>query len=219
MERFCDKCGTLVNSDGGFCPMCGASMPAVVDLRKPTAGGNMPEAGSSGANSGGLGTADYRIDDDPLGLRKGSDNANNQNNMPTYVESSYNGSYNSSDNNSGSYNGSYNGSNNYNNGSYNGGNSGSGCGCSDGFAAAPGEVTVNMSTLQWVGTILLGSCLGIISIIILIYWAFGGTTAQPKKNYARAALAIQVAGFVLSFVMILMMFMLLGADFWESIPY
>lgn len=214
MERFCDKCGTLVNSDGGFCPMCGASMPAVVDLRKPTAGGNMPEAGNGGANSGGLGTADYKIDDDPLGLRNGSGITSNQNNTPTYVESSYNGSYNSSDNNSGSYNGSYNSSNNYNNGANSGG-----CGCSDGFNTVPGEETVNMSTLQWVGTILLGSCLGIISIIILIYWAFGGTTPQPKKNYARASLVIQAAGLVLSFLLFFMMFMLIGADFWESIPY
>lgn len=39
MERFCDKCGTLVSGDGGFCPSCGAPMSSVfqggVDLSKP----------------------------------------------------------------------------------------------------------------------------------------------------------------------------------------
>lgn len=36
MERFCDKCGSLVSGDGGFCPSCGASMGSVggVDLSK-----------------------------------------------------------------------------------------------------------------------------------------------------------------------------------------
>lgn len=43
MERFCDKCGTLVSGDGGFCPSCGAPMSSAfqggVDLSKQ---GSMP---------------------------------------------------------------------------------------------------------------------------------------------------------------------------------
>lgn len=43
MERFCDKCGTLVSGDGGFCPSCGAPMSSAfqggVDLSKQ---GGMP---------------------------------------------------------------------------------------------------------------------------------------------------------------------------------
>lgn len=42
MERFCDKCGTLVSGDGEFCPSCGAKMESAVsvpssgvDLNKP----------------------------------------------------------------------------------------------------------------------------------------------------------------------------------------
>lgn len=35
MERFCNKCGSLVNGDGVFCPNCGASLDSVVDLGKP----------------------------------------------------------------------------------------------------------------------------------------------------------------------------------------
>ncbi len=43
MERFCDKCGSLVSGDGEFCPSCGARMSSVfqggVDLSKQ---GSMP---------------------------------------------------------------------------------------------------------------------------------------------------------------------------------
>ena len=35
MERFCNKCGTLVSGDGKFCPQCGNTMDSVVDLSKP----------------------------------------------------------------------------------------------------------------------------------------------------------------------------------------
>lgn len=45
MERFCDKCGSLVSGDGDFCPVCGARMTGVfmnndhgVDLSKPRTG-------------------------------------------------------------------------------------------------------------------------------------------------------------------------------------
>lgn len=43
MERFCDKCGSLVNGDGGFCPSCGAQMGGI-DLSK---GGSMPSTSDS----------------------------------------------------------------------------------------------------------------------------------------------------------------------------
>lgn len=35
MERFCNKCGSLVNGDGVFCPNCGAALDSAVDLSKP----------------------------------------------------------------------------------------------------------------------------------------------------------------------------------------
>lgn len=57
MERFCDKCGTLVSGDGEFCPSCGARMSSAfsngnmgsvggVDLSKP--GDSMPNNSYSG---------------------------------------------------------------------------------------------------------------------------------------------------------------------------
>ena len=35
MERFCDKCGTLVSGEGTFCPNCGAVLEGAVNLDKP----------------------------------------------------------------------------------------------------------------------------------------------------------------------------------------
>lgn len=42
MERFCDKCGTLVSGEGSFCPNCGATLPAAVTLDKPVMSDPMP---------------------------------------------------------------------------------------------------------------------------------------------------------------------------------
>lgn len=36
MERFCNKCGSLVSGDGVFCPNCGEKLDSVVDLGKPS---------------------------------------------------------------------------------------------------------------------------------------------------------------------------------------
>lgn len=42
MERFCDKCGTLVQGEGKFCPSCGAPLDSAVDLSKPAAPATEP---------------------------------------------------------------------------------------------------------------------------------------------------------------------------------
>lgn len=36
MERFCNKCGSLVSGDGVFCPNCGEKLESAVDLGMPS---------------------------------------------------------------------------------------------------------------------------------------------------------------------------------------
>lgn len=52
MERFCDKCGTLVSGEGMFCPNCGSVLPGAVSLNKPASSEN-PSTNSGEAYPGG----------------------------------------------------------------------------------------------------------------------------------------------------------------------
>ncbi len=62
-----------------------------------------------------------------------------------------------------------------------------------------------MTTGQWVGTILLTSCLGIISIVLLFVWAFSDTP-QPKKNYCRGMLIVQAIMLGIAIIWMILMF-------------
>lgn len=58
---------------------------------------------------------------------------------------------------------------------------------------APAEKVENMTVGQWVGTVLLTSCIPIVSLVLLFVFAFGDSP-QPKKNYCRAMLIITAIG-------------------------
>lgn len=45
--------------------------------------------------------------------------------------------------------------------------------------------TQQMTTGQWIGTILLCSCFGLISIILTAVWAFGSSTPEPKRGFCK----------------------------------
>ncbi len=50
MERFCNKCGSLVSGDGVFCPNCGEKLDSAVDLGKPASQvQDVMPSGTSGA--------------------------------------------------------------------------------------------------------------------------------------------------------------------------
>ncbi len=40
MERFCSRCGSLVEGNGEFCPTCGERLSSAVNLEKPAAENN-----------------------------------------------------------------------------------------------------------------------------------------------------------------------------------
>lgn len=56
MERFCNKCGKLVSTDGVFCPNCGGKLDGAVDLGKPASSDVMPTVSNSTNTFGTTGT-------------------------------------------------------------------------------------------------------------------------------------------------------------------
>ena len=56
--------------------------------------------------------------------------------------------------------------------------------------AAPVEQPMGVGS--WVGTILLTTCLGLVSFILLFVWGFGSDVPIAKKNYCRAMLIVDL---------------------------
>ncbi len=75
------------------------------------------------------------------------------------------------------------------------------------------EYQEHMSVGSWVGTIILTSALGLISIILLFVWAFGGSTPQPKKNYCRAVLIFDLIAVILSVIAFVIIMCVVGWNF------
>lgn len=80
--------------------------------------------------------------------------------------------------------------------------------------AAPAEAP--MSVGSWVGTILLTTCLGIISIILLLVWAFSNDVNIAKKNYCRAMLIVYLIGIGLAIIFSIV-FAAVIASAWDEI--
>lgn len=62
-----------------------------------------------------------------------------------------------------------------------------------------------LTTEQWLGTIILCSCLGIISVILNVIWGYCSDVPEPKRSFSRAMLIVNiistVLGIVLAFVL------------------
>lgn len=68
MERFCPKCGALVEGNGGFCPNCGEKLESAVSLEKPVVDA-MPSTSQPAASN-----------------TTGTYNSNNASAMPNYPQ-------------------------------------------------------------------------------------------------------------------------------------
>lgn len=81
--------------------------------------------------------------------------------------------------------------------------------------AAPMEKPMGVGS--WVGTILLTTMFGVISLVLLFVWGFGNDVPIAKKNYCRAMLIIELIATVLA-IIFLVVFAVLFANSgaWED---
>lgn len=66
--------------------------------------------------------------------------------------------------------------------------------------AAPQADAEKLTTAQWFGTLILSTCLGVISIVLLILWGFSEGSREPRRSFARAMLIMVPIIHLLSFV-------------------
>lgn len=59
-----------------------------------------------------------------------------------------------------------------------------------------------MTLGQWVGTVIITTWFGLISIIVTAIWAFSSSTPVAKKRYCQAMFILQIIGLVLSTIFI-----------------
>lgn len=70
---------------------------------------------------------------------------------------------------------------------------------------APVPVSEQMTVGNWIATILLTHCLGIISLILLFVWGFSDNVPMAKKNYCRAMLIFEAIAVGLVILLVILM--------------
>lgn len=154
MERICRECGSLVNGDAKFCPVCGKVMERAVELTKPLTKQQadvMPQPPMSQnfapvqqqipnnvGTSAGYGAPQYGAGGVPQNIRQ-----------PTRPINGYE----------------------------------------------------QMTTGEWILTIIVGSFFGIISLILNIVWGFGESTPEPKKSFCKAMFIVNIIQTVLGCIL------------------
>lgn len=84
------------------------------------------------------------------------------------------------------------------------------------YPAAP--TNEQMTVGNWVATILLTQCLGIISLVLLFVWGFGDNVPLAKKNYCRAMLIFEAIAVGLVILLIILM-AAAGASIFDSLDH
>ncbi len=171
MERFCDKCGSLVSGNGKFCPLCGAKMGFELNISSDLdidTGSSFLDNLDTGISDGGndvLGADSVKKTDTVHSTVMNTPNTANtdistKGNVPQYLPPRTYGQPN---------------------------------------GASAQDDTEKLTMGQWVGTLLLSTCLGIVSIILLILWGFGATAKEPRKSFAKAMLVLVPIVYIISF--------------------
>lgn len=74
-----------------------------------------------------------------------------------------------------------------------------------------------MGVGSWVGTILLTTCLGVISLILLLVWAFSNDVPIAKKNYCRAMLIVELIGVGLCILLVIVFTIIFAnSNIWDA---
>ncbi|MGN1339048.1 MAG: hypothetical protein ACI4WS_02030 [Oscillospiraceae bacterium] len=63
-----------------------------------------------------------------------------------------------------------------------------------------------MTLGQWVGTVILTTWFGLVSLILCIVWGVSDSTPMAKKRYCQAMIIIQCIGIAVSIVSMIVMF-------------
>ncbi len=180
MERFCDKCGSLVSGNVKFCPLCGAKMGFELNISSDLD----IDTGSSFLDE--LDTSIPEMNDNATGADEAKNSASVQMpviNTPDTANTAF-GAQNSASkgyvphymppqSNAAAY---------------------------QFYGASQQSDTEKLTMGQWAGTLLLSTCLGIVSYILLIMWGFGNTAKEPRKSFARAMLVLLPIVHFVSFI-------------------
>ncbi len=163
MERFCDRCGSLVSGNVKHCTFCGAEMD-----KKLVVSSSLDVDTDSIFDNGGFedGAADTaQSDTAPIGAAQGSTEQTPQDNTPQQSKvQDYVPFYKpQTDNRGGGYIPLY--------------------------TAQDTKQYGEFTTLRWLGMLVLSMCFGIVSDIILIIWARDNSNLT-RRNFARAMLII-----------------------------
>lgn len=150
MERFCDKCGSLINGDVKFCPVCGEHMQSAVDLGKPEQ----------------LAKPAQLVQSAQLVQPNYNDQPNSGYGAPQYARN----------------------------------------------ITPNGVPTETMTMGQWLVTIIVSTCFGVVSLILNIVWGVSSATPEPKRSFCRAMIVINIIAMVLSNLAVLIMFGIFGDE-------
>lgn len=190
MERFCDKCGSLVSGNGKFCPLCGAKMGFELNISSELD----IDTGSSFLDELDTGLSDVGVDitevdnvqksaEVPQAVVHTPDTVSTNFSAQKHVPQGYVPQYMPQQSNSRVY--------------------------QQSGTAQRGDCET-LTTGQWLGTLLLSTCLGVISYVLLILWGFGQGANEPRRSFARAMLILLPILHILSFFGICILFYILN---------